>query len=85
MAEATQVELISQALKATQQLRASVSQVFERLSNGMPKSANSQGSDKAFLAELQQNLMAVNRDLGFVTLFVYIEITKLYGVIMTKV
>ena len=64
MAEPSQAELVSQALKATQQLRASVSQVFEKLSDGIPKSGDGLGNGNAFLSELQHNLKAVNKDLG---------------------
>ena len=54
-------ELVFQALKSTQELRASVTQVFEKLSNGIPKTS---GTKESFVAELQQNLVAINRDLG---------------------
>ena len=54
-------DLMFQALKSTQELRASVTQVFEKLSNGVPKNS---GSKESFVAELQQNLVAINKDLG---------------------
>ena len=61
------VETLLTAIKATQELRASVAHVFERLSEGMRDSNNPIGkekaAEKAFLAELQQNLLVVNGDL----------------------
>ena len=60
---ADQTDLLLNAIKATQELRGSVAQVFERLKNGIPDSKNPEGQEKAYLSEIQQKLLAVNNDL----------------------
>ncbi|XP_061172341.1 mediator of RNA polymerase II transcription subunit 27-like [Saccostrea echinata] len=57
----TQIEKLTQAIKLTQKLRASVSKVFTDLSDGFqaPK-----GDEKALLNKLQKSLTAVNDNLG---------------------
>lgn len=62
----TQIEKLTQAIKLTQKLRASVTKVFTDLSDGFqaPK-----GDEKALLNKLQKSLTAVNDNLGFVFIF----------------
>ncbi|XP_048732352.1 mediator of RNA polymerase II transcription subunit 27-A-like [Ostrea edulis] len=57
----TQIEKLTQAIKLTQKLRASVTKVFTDLSDGFqaPK-----GDEKALLNKLQKSLTAVNDNLG---------------------
>lgn len=55
-------QLLLNALKTTQELRASVANVFDGLSSGVKKSEDSSEADKNFLVGLQNSLTAVNND-----------------------
>ena len=65
MAADSNVETIGSALKVTQELRSSVSQVFEELSNGMKDVKNEKGKEKSFLTDLGQRLQALNKDFWY--------------------
>ena len=62
----TQIEKLTQAIKLTRKLRASVTKVFTDLSDGYqaPK-----GDEKAQLNKLEKSLSAVNDNLRFVLIF----------------
>lgn len=70
----TQIEKLTQAIKLTQKLRASVTKVFTDLSDGFqaPK-----GDEKALLNKLQKSLTAVNDNLGSVFIFRIFSIFQL--------
>ncbi|KAF7647593.1 hypothetical protein LDENG_00169910 [Lucifuga dentata] len=58
------LEAFSQAISGIQALRSSVSRVFESLKDGMKNRNTLEGREKQFIAEFQDNLQAVNRDLN---------------------
>ena len=55
------VDNLMKALKCTQQLRANVSLVFEKLTNGMKDTDIDK--DKVFLSDLRECLSTVNQDI----------------------
>ncbi|XP_017571602.1 mediator of RNA polymerase II transcription subunit 27 isoform X2 [Pygocentrus nattereri] len=57
------LEAFSQAINAIQALRSSVTRVFDSLKDGMKNKETLEGREKAFIAEFQDNLQSVNRDL----------------------
>ncbi|KAF6125731.1 mediator complex subunit 27 [Phyllostomus discolor] len=58
------LEAFSQAINAIQALRSSVSRVFDCLKDGMRNKETLEGREKAFIAQFQDNLHSVNRDLN---------------------
>ena len=59
------VETLQNALKNTQDLRASVSKVFQTLSDGKSDTDDPLvKKEKVFLSGLQQSLLRVNQELG---------------------
>ncbi len=64
MAEPNISELLSAALKSTQELRASVGHVFQQLGEGLKdvnETTGTDGKEKVFLSDLQQRLLAVEK------------------------
>lgn len=59
MADTESIEHLINAIKLTQQLRASVTEVFSDLSDGFH---NTQGNEKSLLNEVQKSLCALNND-----------------------
>lgn len=57
------LDAFSHAISGIQALRSSVTRVFESLKDGMKNRETLEGREKEFLAEFQDNLQAVNRDL----------------------
>lgn len=57
------LDAFSHAISGIQALRSSVSRVFESLKDGMKNRETLEGREKQFIAEFQDNLQAVNRDL----------------------
>lgn len=57
------LDAFSHAINGIQALRSSVSRVFESLKDGMKNRETLEGREKQFIAEFQDNLQAVNRDL----------------------
>lgn len=57
------LDAFSHAISGIQALRSSVSRVFESLKDGMKNRETLEGREKHFIAEFQDNLQAVNRDL----------------------
>ena len=64
MASEGSQEMLVSALKAVQDLRASVGHVFDSLSHGMKDDQGIEGKEKAFIANVRENLLTVNRDFG---------------------
>ncbi|XP_061880108.1 mediator of RNA polymerase II transcription subunit 27 isoform X2 [Entelurus aequoreus] len=68
MADVVSVEVnldaFSHAISGIQALRSSVSRVFESLKDGMKNRDTLENREKQFIAEFQDNLQAVNRDLN---------------------
>lgn len=62
------LEAFSHAISGIQALRSSVSRVFDFLKDGMKNRESLEGREKQFIAEFQDNLQAVNRDLKCVRL-----------------
>lgn len=62
------LDAFSHAISGIQALRSSVSRVFESLKDGMKNRETLEGREKNFIAEFQDNLQAVNRDLKSVAL-----------------
>ena len=60
------LDAFSHAISGIQALRSSVSRVFESLKDGMKNRETLEGREKQFIAEFQDNLQAVNRDLKWV-------------------
>ncbi|TKS79189.1 Mediator of RNA polymerase II transcription subunit 27 [Collichthys lucidus] len=60
------LDAFSHAISGIQALRSSVSRVFESLKDGMKNRETLEGREKQFIAEFQDNLQAVNRDLKYV-------------------
>ena len=60
-----QRQILLNAIKCTQELRASVSKVFETLTDGLKKPDEDENSQKTFLANVQQGLLAVNNDMRY--------------------
>uniref|UniRef100_A0A3B4V3N1 Mediator complex subunit 27 n=1 Tax=Seriola dumerili TaxID=41447 RepID=A0A3B4V3N1_SERDU len=58
------LDAFSHAISGIQALRSSVSRVFESLKDGMKNRETLEGREKQFIAEFQDNLQAVNRDLN---------------------
>uniref|UniRef100_A0A8C9E2G7 Mediator of RNA polymerase II transcription subunit 27 n=2 Tax=Phocoenidae TaxID=9740 RepID=A0A8C9E2G7_PHOSS len=58
------LEAFAQAISAIQALRSSVSRVFDCLKDGMRNKETLEGREKAFIANFQDNLHSVNRDLN---------------------
>ncbi|XP_029365872.1 mediator of RNA polymerase II transcription subunit 27 isoform X2 [Echeneis naucrates] len=58
------LDAFSHAISGIQALRSSVSRVFESLKDGMRNRETLEGREKQFIAEFQDNLQAVNRDLN---------------------
>lgn len=58
-----QNSLLINAIKHAQELRSSVSHVFETLSNGATKTKEDENSQKTFLNKIQQALLSVNNDM----------------------
>nr|XP_040051373.1 mediator of RNA polymerase II transcription subunit 27 isoform X1 [Gasterosteus aculeatus aculeatus] len=58
------LDAFSHAISGIQALRSSVTRVFESLKDGMKNRATLEGREKQFIAEFQDNLQAVNRDLN---------------------
>uniref|UniRef100_A0A3Q3E8Q4 Mediator complex subunit 27 n=1 Tax=Labrus bergylta TaxID=56723 RepID=A0A3Q3E8Q4_9LABR len=58
------LDAFSHAISGIQALRSSVSRVFESLKDGMKNRETLEGREKKFIAEFQDNLQAVNRDLN---------------------
>ncbi|XP_029467381.1 mediator of RNA polymerase II transcription subunit 27 isoform X2 [Rhinatrema bivittatum] len=58
------LEAFSQAINAIQALRSSVTRVFDCLKDGMKNKQSLEAREKAFIAEFQDNLHSVNRDLN---------------------
>uniref|UniRef100_A0A8C7XXR7 Mediator complex subunit 27 n=1 Tax=Oryzias sinensis TaxID=183150 RepID=A0A8C7XXR7_9TELE len=58
------LDAFSHAISGIQALRSSVTRVFESLKDGMKNRETLEGREKEFLAEFQDNLQAVNRDLN---------------------
>ncbi|XP_030063643.1 mediator of RNA polymerase II transcription subunit 27 isoform X1 [Microcaecilia unicolor] len=58
------LEAFSQAINAIQALRSSVTRVFDCLKDGMKNKRTLESREKAFIAEFQDNLHSVNRDLN---------------------
>ena len=56
------VENLLKALRCTQELRASVSAVFDKLSSGLRVDETSNEKDKVYLSDLRECLTAVNTD-----------------------
>ena len=57
------LDAFSHAISGIQALRSSVSRVFESLKDGMKNRETLEGREKQFIAEFQDHLQAVNRDL----------------------
>ncbi|XP_034722140.1 mediator of RNA polymerase II transcription subunit 27 [Etheostoma cragini] len=58
------LDAFSHAISGIQALRSSVSRVFESLKDGMKNRQTLEDREKQFIAEFQDNLQAVNRDLN---------------------
>ncbi|KAM8886263.1 mediator of RNA polymerase II transcription subunit 27 isoform 2-T2 [Spinachia spinachia] len=58
------LDAFSHAISGIQALRSSVTRVFESLKDGMKNRSTLEGREKQFIAEFQDNLQAVNRDLN---------------------
>ena len=64
MADANLVNLCTSALKLTQELRAGVSNLFSKLSNGVDgQKGSSQASEKAFTDDVNKNVTTINKAL----------------------
>lgn len=57
------LDAFAHAINAIQQLRSSVTRVFDTLKDGMKNKETLEGREKAFISDFQDNLHAVNRDL----------------------
>lgn len=74
------LDAFSHAISGIQALRSSVTRVFESLKDGMKNRATLEGREKQFIAEFQDNLQAVNRDLKWVRhtrMFILLKTTGL--------
>ncbi|XP_069742970.1 mediator of RNA polymerase II transcription subunit 27 isoform X3 [Narcine bancroftii] len=58
------LDAFAHAINAIQQLRSSVTRVFDTLKDGMKSKETLEGREKAFISDFQENLHAVNRDLN---------------------
>ncbi|XP_072344708.1 mediator of RNA polymerase II transcription subunit 27 isoform X2 [Scyliorhinus torazame] len=58
------LDAFAHAINAIQQLRSSVTRVFDTLKDGMKNKETLEGREKAFISDFQENLHAVNRDLN---------------------
>ncbi|XP_067868427.1 mediator of RNA polymerase II transcription subunit 27 isoform X3 [Heterodontus francisci] len=58
------LDAFAHAINAIQQLRSSVTRVFDTLKDGMKNKETLEGKEKAFISDFQENLHAVNRDLN---------------------
>ncbi|XP_043576285.1 mediator of RNA polymerase II transcription subunit 27 isoform X2 [Chiloscyllium plagiosum] len=58
------LDAFAHAINAIQQLRSSVTRVFDTLKDGMKNKESLEGREKAFISDFQENLHAVNRDLN---------------------
>ncbi|XP_067825892.1 mediator of RNA polymerase II transcription subunit 27 isoform X2 [Heptranchias perlo] len=58
------LDAFAHAINAIQQLRSSVTRVFDSLKDGMKNKETLEGREKAFISDFQENLHAVNRDLN---------------------
>ena len=77
MATATeQYHLLLNAIKTTQELRASVAHVFEDFSDGIKKAEGSIEPEKAFISTMQKALLTVNNDLRCANVF-FLNIAQL--------